>query len=379
MEDTKWNAEAQPWQCHYKKNDRQLLAREEEVVFAPQARTSSVKQEVPENYHIREEEVCFQGLDEADIARSSTCVEREGEIKTKREPESSILTTKADGNQRNGFESDNHLGPLPHVEDDVESDSSDEDEAQQPLKSKRDNESDTCDTKYKIFCRVCHQRFQLWSHLRAHMPTHVTTQTKTSGEKTHSCSFCGKIFSKRHDVTRHVRMHATVKEFSCSECGKSFTFNQRLTLHMRVHTGEKPFPCSVCGKTFSVKVGLSKHMTTHTGEKPFSCSVCARRFSTLAGVNFHMRTHTGEKPFSCSVCTKSFTSTGNLQRHMRTHTGERPYSCSVCGLKFVQNEHLVAHMRTHTGEKTLSCGVCHQRFSRKQQADKHKCSGEISS
>ncbi|XP_077390249.1 uncharacterized protein LOC144026945 isoform X2 [Festucalex cinctus] len=350
-----------------------------------------MNQEVPEPPNIKEEEEPLQELDKSDVAHSSPCLKRErgptpswlrhseGEIKIKVEPVSNSSTTKADGNQRSGFELDNHLGPLPHVEDDVESDSSDEDEAQEPLKSKRDNEGDNCDTKYKIVCRVCHRRFQLWSHLRTHMATHVTTQTKPTGDKTHSCSFCGKILSTRNAVTRHVRMHTTVKEFSCSECGKSFTFNQQLTVHMRVHTGEKPFPCSVCGKTFSCKGNLSKHMTTHTGEKPFSCSVCARRFSTINGKTSHMLTHTGEKPFLCSVCAESFASKGNLQRHMRTHTRERPYSCSVCGLKFVQNEHLVAHMRTHTGEKTLSCGVCHQRFSRKHQADKHKCIGENTS
>ncbi|XP_077391440.1 uncharacterized protein LOC144027628 [Festucalex cinctus] len=390
MEDTKCYIEAQSSHRHNKQSENgdahQLM--KIELPFVQQL-TFSVKQEVPEPPHIKEEEVWFQGLDQAGVTqdcstrvmrecgpKQSQLYHREGEIKIKAEPVSSNSTTKADVNQRYGFKLDSHWGPVPHVKHDVKSDSSDSDEAQQPLKSNK-LQGSKWSTKPGVFCRVCSQRFQLWSHLRAHMKTHVTTQIAPTGEKTFSCSYCGKIYSKRNGVNMHVRMHAAVKQFSCSECGKRFTRNHYLINHMKVHTGEKPFPCSVCGKTFSCKGNLSKHMMTHTGEKPFSCSVCTRRFSTKTRLNAHMLRHTGEKPFLCSVCSERFAQKAYLETHMRTHTGETPYGCSVCGLKCAQKSYLVAHMRKHTDAR-LSCGLCNERFSHKQQASKHKCTSEHS-
>ncbi|XP_077440375.1 uncharacterized protein LOC144062652 [Vanacampus margaritifer] len=381
-QDTKWDAEAQSLHHHHKQNDHQLPARGKALPFVQQVWTSKVKQELPEPPNIKEEEEQLQGLEEADITHSSAHVKRErgptplrlhhgeGDIKIKAEPVSSVQTTKADENLSSRFELDNHLGPLRHAHEYVKSESFESDDTEEPLKNKKLKE---CGTTPQFACHVCRQKFQLWKYLRAHIATHVKTHTKPTGEKTYSCSFCGKIYSKRSAVTVHVKMHATEKEFSCSECGKRFTRNQQLTKHMKVHTGEKTFPCSVCGKTFAYKGNLSVHMRIHTGEKPFSCSVCGSQYSTKANMKSHMLTHTGEKAFSCSVCAESFARSDNLQKHMRTHTGERPFACLACDLKFVQKEHLVAHVRTHSSEKTLSCGVCNQRFSRKQQADKHKC------
>ncbi|XP_061636642.1 peroxisomal membrane protein 11C isoform X2 [Phyllopteryx taeniolatus] len=381
----------------------QLLARKNEFLPEQQAWTFSVKQEVPDPQHIhikekndlrsfqREEQL--QAPEEADIAKcSSTLVKREcgppqsqfhhseKEKKRKVEPVTSILKTETDGNHRSGLELDSHSGPLPQVDEDADSDSSESDVDDKPLKSKRDTNGDPYNTQYKIFCRVCFQRFRLWKHLRKHMGTHVKTHKTQKGEKTFACSFCGKNSSNRKALSLHVRIHAVEKEFSCSDCGRGFTRNQQLTNHMKVHTGEKPFPCSVCGKRFSSKGNFAIHMRTHTGEKPFSCSVCSKRFSSQTGVQIHRQTHTREKHFFCSVCAEGFTRIGNLQRHMRTHTGERPFVCAVCDSKFVQKEHLVAHVsRIHAGGKSLSCGVCYKRFSHQQEADKHECTGENSS
>ncbi|XP_056152879.1 zinc finger and SCAN domain-containing protein 2-like [Lampris incognitus] len=190
-------------------------------------------------------------------------------------------------------------------------------------------------------------------------------------KKTFSCCVCGKGFSKRGRVQRHMRIHTGEKPFSCAICGKAFSQTYNLYTHMRRHTGEKPFSCSDCGKGFSEKRDMERHMRTHTGEKPFSCSVCGKAFSRKTRFQTHMRIHTGEKPFSCSDCGKGFSSRANIRRHMRVHTGERSYFCSVCGKSFAARDDMVKHMRTHTGEKPFICHVCCKAFARKSCLTRH--------
>lgn len=77
------------------------------------------------------------------------------------------------------------------------------------------------------------------------------------------CNICGKMFTQRGTMTRHMRSHLGLKPFACEECGMRFTRQYRLTEHMRVHSGEKPYQCQVCGGKFTQQRNLISHMRMH--------------------------------------------------------------------------------------------------------------------
>ncbi|CAB1426595.1 unnamed protein product [Pleuronectes platessa] len=205
-------------------------------------------------------------------------------------------------------------------------------------------------------CSFCGKRFSLKGNLNRHIRDHT-------GERPFPCTGCDKSFKDSGSLTAHMRCHTGEQPYSCLFCGKSFSGRGNMTRHMRIHTGEKPFTCSVCNKSFHVKEHLSRHMKYHTGEKPFNCSICGKGCAQKTDLKKHMRVHTGEKPFSCPFCGKCCAEKGDLTKHMRVHTGEKPFSCNVCGKSCAQKGSLKIHMRIHTGEKPFSCSVCGKRFT----------------
>ncbi|XP_060948298.1 zinc finger protein 391-like [Limanda limanda] len=205
-------------------------------------------------------------------------------------------------------------------------------------------------------CSYCGKRFSLKGNLNRHIRDHT-------GERPFPCSGCDKSFKDSGSLTAHMRCHTGEQPYSCLFCGKNFSGRGNMTRHMRIHTGEKPFTCSVCNKSFHVKEHLNRHMKYHTGEKPFNCSICGKGCAQKTDLKKHMRVHTGEKPFSCPFCGKCCAEKGDLTKHMRVHTGEKPFSCSVCGKSCAQKGSLKIHMRIHTGEKPFSCSVCGKCFT----------------
>ncbi|KAL7374631.1 hypothetical protein ABVT39_004321, partial [Epinephelus coioides] len=333
---------------------QQLPVVKEEVPPEQQEWSSSVDQEDPEPPHIKEEQEelwishqgeQLQGLEEDDITKfTSTPVPVKSEDDEEEEPHFSQLhqryseqmETETEGDDCGGPESGRHLQPETH-----------DNTGDSPEPETDDSNDDLKETR----------EYQLGLNALKTNQASVSDTRCIAVEKPFSCSECGKRFSRKTELKRHMCTHTGEKPFSCSVCKRSFTQAVDLQKHTRIHTGEKPFSCSVCNNFFTQSGDLQRHMRIHTGEKPFSCSVCKKAFTQSGHLQRHMRIHTGEKPFSCSVCTKYFTESGYLQKHMRIHTGEKPFSCSVCKKFFTQSGDLHRHIHTHIGEKPYSCSI----------------------
>jgi uncharacterized C2H2 Zn-finger protein len=80
------------------------------------------------------------------------------------------------------------------------------------------------------------------------------------------------------------------------------------------------YSCKYCGKVFPRSANLTRHLRTHTGEQPYKCKYCERSFSISSNLQRHVRNiHNKEKPFKCPLCDRSFGQQTNLDRHLKKH------------------------------------------------------------
>ncbi|KAI9565839.1 hypothetical protein GHT06_009635 [Daphnia sinensis] len=80
------------------------------------------------------------------------------------------------------------------------------------------------------------------------------------------------------------------------------------------------YSCKFCGKVFPRSANLTRHLRTHTGEQPYKCKYCDRSFSISSNLQRHVRNiHNKEKPFRCPLCERCFGQQTNLDRHLKKH------------------------------------------------------------
>lgn len=80
------------------------------------------------------------------------------------------------------------------------------------------------------------------------------------------------------------------------------------------------YTCKFCGKVFPRSANLTRHLRTHTGEQPYKCQYCERSFSISSNLQRHVRNiHNKERPFKCNLCERCFGQQTNLDRHLKKH------------------------------------------------------------
>ncbi|KAM5145866.1 zinc finger and BTB domain-containing protein 6 [Mantella aurantiaca] len=113
----------------------------------------------------------------------------------------------------------------------------------------------------------------------------------------HQCPKCPRGFLHLENYLRHLKMH---KLFLCLQCGKTFTQKKNLNRHIRGHMGIRPFQCSVCLKTFTAKSTLQDHLNIHSGDRPYKCHCCDMDFKHKSALKKHLNSvhgrGGGEKP-----------------------------------------------------------------------------------
>lgn len=105
----------------------------------------------------------------------------------------------------------------------------------------------------------------------------------------------------------------------------SFTKPTYEVMPVQPHPGKikDRYSCKFCGKVFPRSANLTRHLRTHTGEQPYKCRYCERSFSISSNLQRHVRNiHNKEKPFKCPLCERCFGQQTNLDRHLKKHEAD---------------------------------------------------------
>ncbi|XP_034267943.1 zinc finger protein with KRAB and SCAN domains 7-like isoform X2 [Pantherophis guttatus] len=236
----------------------------------------------------------------------------------------------------------------------------------------------------------------------------------------HTCLLCGRAFTRKSSLNRHLIIHTGEKPYKCVHCGKSFNRKTNLLSHEMVHARDKSYQCSDCGKNFKPKWGVNAYQIDHTGEKVYKCISCKKSFrqrlelgrllngqkkeltagqlkgewkdgvfgpleedrekqaegeiaedknvamigpyDDLDKMNSSPTLYKGRQGSPCPICGKVFATQSSVNRHKRIHTGEKPYQCSDCGRSFNQKTTLLTHIVIHTEQKPYQCSECGKHF-----------------
>ncbi|XP_055382523.1 uncharacterized protein LOC129612783 [Condylostylus longicornis] len=247
----------------------------------------------------------------------------------------------------------------------------------------------------------------------------------TSEEKTESfkrlklfkCKFCNEVYTKKHNLEEHLRVHLKSKQISifdlykCKYCNLRYKVKYQALLHEKKHRKQKLVECNLCAKSFNkyyihyhkkihhdsrIKLshppkllkdidGKEKEETKTENILVFECNICKKKLDSADLLKIHVNIDhkesesTSENPCSkvpLLLSVKSEESVTPLSEQI-TNSEEvegnwtKKEKCKICAEIF-DYHYLATHMRTHTVDnKPFKCDVCPRTFRFKSSLIRH--------
>ncbi|XP_051170854.1 zinc finger protein 3 homolog isoform X7 [Leptopilina boulardi] len=195
----------------------------------------------------------------------------------------------------------------------------------------------------KFKCPECELSFDQNCILKAHYTR------KHTNESPFTCSYCGKQYKVKGDLSNHVRLYHEEKSLVCDICGKSCSNSNSLYTHKkRIHYTPN-YKCLICKRSMVTQENLDRHMLTQHSR--FVCEECGKTFSTKVILQRHIQSvHNNIKLHACEFCSRRFSRQSHLRQHLLIHTGKRLFACDLCDKTFTQKPGLISHRKLHPGD-----------------------------
>lgn len=218
----------------------------------------------------------------------------------------------------------------------------------------------------KFICNQCGLESQTFVLLKTHA-------LRAHGNSSPFLVCCGKKFTSRFQLVRHVQMLRHPDVYQCRICETNFNRSEALRQHMKiVHPNEgRDYPCNRCPKKFVSQFLLNVHTAIHTGENSQSveCTICGKVFDDEKKLRAHIgRVHSDSLQFVCEICSKGFHTKHRYTSHKLVH---EKHPCLLCPEVFLTTTELRAHgLLAHPN--AMICYTCEQVLPSKEILLTHK-------
>lgn len=198
----------------------------------------------------------------------------------------------------------------------------------------------------------CEMNFFRKSHLNVHIISHLSEE-----EKPFHCKYCNKGVNTNQHLKRHEKTHQ--KSFLCSYdgCDESFYKHQTLRHHILTYH-EKTLTCVFCNKTFSRPYRLANHkLKCHNESFTYHCDSlgCFLNFKTWSSLQNHKKKD--HQKLICDLCGKGCVGQKGLDSHLIVHDENKSlklWECTYCqNTKYLKKLDLINHFNEK--HKDIAC------------------------